>query len=188
RFNLANMENSCSLKPRSSGGLTSTIPTDDHAYHNFSLTPGARLRQYNNHNDSDQTILQPPSICATAMPTTTMSATGSSLFVPFSPTSNSGLQAYTHTRYSFGGTIRTLGAGGRSGSCGGGGRDGDSPEPSGVHPGQVENEESNATGGEDESDGSKLKPSSYTFRRRNAIVEGSEDAPKADDFPDRPSK
>ncbi|KAF9993576.1 hypothetical protein BGZ65_010867, partial [Modicella reniformis] len=26
------------------------------------------------------------------------------------------------------------------------------------------------------------QPSEYTFRRRNAIVEGSEDAPKADDF------
>ncbi|KAF9103517.1 hypothetical protein BGX29_003261 [Mortierella sp. GBA35] len=36
-------------------------------------------------------------------------------------------------------------------------------------------------GGGDATDGDQ--PSEYTFRRRNAIVEGSEEAPKADDFP-----
>jgi len=36
-------------------------------------------------------------------------------------------------------------------------------------------------GGGDTTDGDQ--PSEYTFRRRNAIVEGSDDAPKADDFP-----
>ncbi|KAG0297919.1 hypothetical protein BGZ96_004272, partial [Linnemannia gamsii] len=88
-------------------------------------------------------------------------------------------QVYTsQSHYSFGGAVRTMGASGRSGGCGGGGSDGDSPEPSGVHPGQGENGGSDAASGEDESDGGKPKPSSYTFRRRNAIVEGSEDAPK----------
>ncbi|KAF8929142.1 hypothetical protein BGZ47_001242, partial [Haplosporangium gracile] len=94
-------------------------------------------------------------------------------------------QVYTtQSRYPSGGATRTMGAGGRSGGCGGGGSEGHSPEPSGVHPGQGENEGSDVAGGEDESDGGK-KPSSYTFRRRNAIVEGSEDAPRVDDFSDK---
>ncbi|KAF9904799.1 hypothetical protein EC991_002303 [Linnemannia zychae] len=118
-----------------------------------------------------------------------MGATGLSLFVPYCPKFDCDSQANSRTLYSNGGAIRTMGSGGRNGSCGGSGRDGDSPEPSGVHPGQGENGESNdTTGGEDESDGSKPKPSSYTFRRRNAIVEGSEDAPRVDDFPDGSSK
>ncbi|KAG0024924.1 hypothetical protein BGZ81_007544 [Podila clonocystis] len=63
--------------------------------------------------------------------------------------------------------------GARTNSSGGGGSGGggDSPTGSGdMSPG----------GG----DGDGGEPSEYTFRRRNAIVEGSEDAPKADDFPD----
>ncbi|GJJ73008.1 hypothetical protein EMPS_05366 [Entomortierella parvispora] len=41
-------------------------------------------------------------------------------------------------------------------------------------------------GGGDATDGDQ--PSEYTFRRRNAIVEGSDDAPKADDFPNNSPK
>ncbi|KAF9933139.1 hypothetical protein FBU30_006463 [Linnemannia zychae] len=96
------------------------------------------------------------------------------------------LDSHFQPRYTSGGAVRTMGAGGRSNSCGGGGHDGDSPEPSGVHPGKGENDESNSGDREDESEGGKPKPSSYTFRRRNAIVEGSEDAPRVDDFPDDP--
>ncbi|KAF9369084.1 hypothetical protein CPB97_003931 [Podila verticillata] len=41
--------------------------------------------------------------------------------------------------------------------------------------------------GEDASQAHMLQPSSYTFRRRNAIVEGSEDAPKPSEFSDSAS-
>ncbi|KAF9189672.1 hypothetical protein BGZ51_009401, partial [Haplosporangium sp. Z 767] len=56
------------------------------------------------------------------------------------------------------------------GGSGGGGGDGGATASGGASP-----------GGGDMIDGET--PSEYTFRRRNAIVEGSEDAPKADDFP-----
>ncbi|KAG0326850.1 hypothetical protein BG000_001217 [Podila horticola] len=71
-----------------------------------------------------------------------------------------------HGPSEFQGGARTHSSGG-----GGSGGGGDSPTGSGdMSPG----------GG----DGDGGEPSEYTFRRRNAIVEGSEDAPKADDFPD----
>ncbi|KAF9335411.1 hypothetical protein BG006_000122 [Podila minutissima] len=71
-----------------------------------------------------------------------------------------------HEPSEFQGGARTHSSGG-----GGSGGGGDSPTGSGdMSPG----------GG----DGDGGEPSEYTFRRRNAIVEGSEDAPKADDFPD----
>ena len=87
-----------------------------------------------------------------------------------------------------------MGIGGR-GAIGGG--TGESPDPSsGVHPGNS-GSRSNANGsngsqsasddpdqdmdGMADEDGKKL-PSSYTFRRRNAVVEGSEDAPRAKDY------
>ncbi|KAI1318255.1 hypothetical protein EDD11_006951 [Mortierella claussenii] len=60
---------------------------------------------------------------------------------------------------------------GSAGSGGGGGSDGSgATAPADMNP-----------GGGDATDGDQ--PSDYTFRRRNAIVEGSEDAPKAEDFP-----
>ncbi|KAF9405234.1 hypothetical protein BGZ76_006632 [Entomortierella beljakovae] len=57
---------------------------------------------------------------------------------------------------------------GGGGSGGGGGSDG--PTSDDMTP-----------GGGDSADGDQ--PSEYTYRRRNAIVEGSDEAPKADDFP-----
>ncbi|KAF9347097.1 hypothetical protein BGX26_001397, partial [Mortierella sp. AD094] len=65
------------------------------------------------------------------------------------------------------GGARTHSSGG--GGSGGGG-DGGAVAPDGMNP-----------GGGDATDGDQ--PGDYTFRRRNAIVEGSDDAPKADDFP-----
>lgn len=82
----------------------------------------------------------------------------------------------------FGGA-RTMGAGGRCGGYGGRGGRGDSPVPSGVHPGQEGTNCRDDDADGDESEG-RPAPSSYTFRRRNAIVEGSEDAPRANDFSD----
>ncbi|KAF9997608.1 hypothetical protein BGZ79_008707 [Entomortierella chlamydospora] len=70
------------------------------------------------------------------------------------------------------GNLRTHSSGG--GGSGGGG-DGGATAPDGMNP-----------GGGDATDGDQ--PSEYTFRRRNAIVEGSEDAPKADDFPNSSPK
>ncbi|KAG0367941.1 hypothetical protein BGZ54_002972 [Gamsiella multidivaricata] len=84
--------------------------------------------------------------------------------------------------YVFGGS-RAMGTGGRSSVSAGGRGGGASPVPSGVHPGQEGNDGGNDDVEGDESEGGRPKPSSYTFRRRNAIVEGSEDAPKANDFP-----
>ncbi|KAG0042170.1 hypothetical protein BGZ83_000823 [Gryganskiella cystojenkinii] len=87
-----------------------------------------------------------------------------------------------------------MGAGGR-GTIGGGNGGADSPDPSGVHPGQQGSSDSDGGGngggnsGEDDEnqdftdEGGKKLPSSYTFRRRNAVVEGSEDAPRAKDYP-----
>ncbi|KAF8931028.1 hypothetical protein EDD21DRAFT_412982 [Dissophora ornata] len=99
------------------------------------------------------------------------------------------------------GGARTMGMGmsgrGTSGGNGGvsssGNMDGDSSVASGMHPGEEGaggSDDGDAEGGENE--GGRLTqapvpmptPSPYTFRRRNAIVEGSEDAPKANDFPD----
>ncbi|KAF9406641.1 hypothetical protein BGZ76_006293 [Entomortierella beljakovae] len=78
--------------------------------------------------------------------------------------------------YMFGGA-RTMGASGRSGASGGGG---DNPVPTdGTNGG---GDDGGAEGGE--SEGGKSVPSAYTFRRRNAIVEGSDEAPKSDDFPE----
>ncbi|KAF9360324.1 hypothetical protein BGX26_009794 [Mortierella sp. AD094] len=89
------------------------------------------------------------------------------------------LRPITRSAHLFG-SARAMGAGGRSGVSGGGGRDGDNPVPSeGVNGG---GDDGGAEGGE--SEGGKSVPSAYTFRRRNAIVEGSEEAPKSDDFPD----
>ncbi|KAF9898007.1 hypothetical protein BX616_004615 [Lobosporangium transversale] len=84
------------------------------------------------------------------------------------------------------GTTRTMGTGGRIGGGGGSSQYIDSPVPSSVHPGQDSNADErdcndDTEGGENE--GSKPVPSAYTFRRRNAIVEGSEDAPRANGFP-----
>ncbi|KAF9915521.1 hypothetical protein BX616_006000 [Lobosporangium transversale] len=56
-----------------------------------------------------------------------------------------------------------------AGSGAGGGSDGSGSAPADMNPG-----EGDAGNGD--------QPSDYTFRRRNAIVEGSEDAPKAEDF------
>ncbi|KAG0055609.1 hypothetical protein BGZ83_008043 [Gryganskiella cystojenkinii] len=61
------------------------------------------------------------------------------------------------------------------GGSGGGGGDGGATAPADMSP-----------GGGDANDGDQ--PSEYTFRRRNAIVEGSDDAPKADDFPNNSPK
>ncbi|GJJ70090.1 hypothetical protein EMPS_02439 [Entomortierella parvispora] len=91
-----------------------------------------------------------------------------------------------------GGARVHMGIGGR-GAIGGG--TGNSPDPSsGVHPGQqgrggaASNGSQSASDDADQDmdgmadeDGRKM-PSSYTFRRRNAVVEGSEDAPRAKDF------
>ncbi|KAF9217340.1 hypothetical protein BGZ59_004870 [Podila verticillata] len=86
---------------------------------------------------------------------------------PFSPFNHQWIDdARGHTSEIQGGA-RTHSSGG-----GGSGGGGDSPTGSGDM----------SPGGGDAGDGGE--PSSYTFRRRNAIVEGSEDAPKADDFPD----
>ncbi|KAI1311047.1 hypothetical protein EDD11_003554 [Mortierella claussenii] len=78
---------------------------------------------------------------------------------------------------------------GRSAGAGGlcGGNNGDSPVPSGIHPGQGGNgnhDEEEDGADNDDSKVPKPVPSAYTFRRRNAIVEGSEDAPRASAFPD----
>ncbi|KAG9063624.1 hypothetical protein KI688_003735 [Linnemannia hyalina] len=175
RFDVDTMESSCAYKPRSAGGLTA-----DHAYHSFSLTPAAR--PHRQHRNQDTTIFTPLILQTTS----TLSLTGSPFFSPYCfPSPESDDQVHTiQSRHSSGDAVRTMGAGGRSSGCGGSGSEGDSPEPSGVHPGQGENGGSDAVGGENESDGGK-KPSSYTFRRRNAIVEGSEDAPRLDDFPDK---
>ncbi|KAK3829934.1 MAG: hypothetical protein JOS17DRAFT_212615 [Linnemannia elongata] len=175
RFIVDTVESSCAFKPRSAGGLTA-----DHAYHNFSLAPAAW--SHRQHRNQDTTVFMPLILQTTSI----LSTTGSPFFSPYCfPSPESDNQVYTtQSSHSSGGAIRTMGAGGRSGGCGGGGSEGDSPEPSGVHPGQGENGGSDTAGGEDESDGGK-KPSSYTFRRRNAIVEGSEDAPRVDDFPDK---
>ncbi|KAH7056459.1 hypothetical protein BKA57DRAFT_433958 [Linnemannia elongata] len=175
QFNVDTIEGSCTFKSRSAGGLTT-----DHAYPNFSLTPA--VRPHCQHRNQDTTVFTPLIIQTIS----TLSTTGSPLFSPYCfPSPEFDDQVYaTQSRHSSGDAIRMMGAGGRSGSCGGGGSEGDSPEPSGVHPGQGENGGSDAAGGEDESDGGK-RPSSYTFRRRNAIVEGSEDAPRVDDFPDK---
>ncbi|KAF9929716.1 hypothetical protein FBU30_001284 [Linnemannia zychae] len=62
-----------------------------------------------------------------------------------------------------------------SGGGGSGGGGGTTTAPADMSP-----------GGGDATDGDT--PSEYTFRRRNAIVEGSEDAPKADDFPNNSPK
>ncbi|KAF9094649.1 hypothetical protein BGX23_001818 [Mortierella sp. AD031] len=125
---------------------------------------------------------------------TTSTTTGSGLLLPHCPTGPETQAYFPSSRYSFssrgaGGARTMMAAGGRSGSSGGGGREGDSPEPSGVHPGQGENGEADAGADHaEESEGGKPnKPSSYTFRRRNAIVEGVEDAPRVDDFPDASS-
>ncbi|CAO3569207.1 unnamed protein product [Mortierella alpina] len=72
------------------------------------------------------------------------------------------------------GNARAHSSGG-GGSGGGGGSDG-----SGVAGGDPQ------PGGGDTADGAE--PSEYTFRRRNAIVEGSDDAPKSDDFPNTSPK
>ncbi|KAF9106730.1 hypothetical protein BGX27_009045 [Mortierella sp. AM989] len=84
-------------------------------------------------------------------------------------------QAATRSGIFFSGT-RAMGAGGRSAACGG---RGDNPVPS---------EGANTNGDDDGAEGSeseagKSVPSAYTFRRRNAIVEGSEEAPNYEDFP-----
>ncbi|KAG0216323.1 hypothetical protein BGX31_000638, partial [Mortierella sp. GBA43] len=84
-----------------------------------------------------------------------------------------------HSRASAFGGARTMGAGGRSGGFGGRGGRGDSPVP--AHPSQDDCGDNDEV---DESDRGRPAPSSYTFRRRNAIVEGVEDAPRADDFSD----
>lgn len=180
RFNVDTMESSCTYKSRSAGGLTA-----DHTHHNFSLTPAARPL-HRQHCNQETTAFTPLFIQSTF----TLSTTGSPFFLPYcSLMPDSDDQVYiTQSHHPFGGAVHTMGASGRSGGCGGGGSDGDSPEPSGVHPGQGENGGSDATSGEDESDGGKPKPSSYTFRRRNAIVEGSEDAPRVDDFSDTSSE
>ncbi|KAF9114403.1 hypothetical protein BGX27_010952 [Mortierella sp. AM989] len=92
-------------------------------------------------------------------------------FSPFSP-------SYSHESTECSALIdqqRILRSGARAhssgggGSGGGGGSDG-AADPAGMNP-----------GGGDATDGDQ--PSEYTYRRRNAIVEGSDDAPKADDFP-----
>ncbi|OAQ35566.1 hypothetical protein K457DRAFT_1870374 [Linnemannia elongata AG-77] len=62
-----------------------------------------------------------------------------------------------------------------SGGGGSGGGGGTTTAPADMSP-----------GGGDATEGDT--PSDYTFRRRNAIVEGSEDAPKADDFPNNSPK
>ncbi|KAF9428747.1 hypothetical protein BGZ94_001199 [Podila epigama] len=64
--------------------------------------------------------------------------------------------------------------GARTHSSGGGGSGGGGDSPTGS--GDM------SPGGGDGGDGEQ--PSEYTFRRRNAIVEGSDEAPKADDFTD----
>lgn len=180
RFTMDNAERSCAYKPSSAGGLTS-----NHTYHNFNLTPAARPH-HRQHRNQETTAFTPLFFQTTS----NLSTSGSPFFLPYcSPTLDIDDQVYiTQLHHSFGGAVRTMGAGGRSGGCGGRGSGGDSPEPSGVHPGQGENGGSDAAGGEDESDGGKPKPSSYTFRRRNAIVEGSEDAPRVDDFSDSSSE
>ncbi|KAG0376878.1 hypothetical protein BGX24_007071 [Mortierella sp. AD032] len=69
-------------------------------------------------------------------------------------------------------------SGARTHSSGGGG--------SGGGGGTTTAPEDMSPGGGDATDGDT--PSEYTFRRRNAIVEGSDDAPKADDFPNSSPK
>ncbi|KAF8951275.1 hypothetical protein BGZ46_004081 [Entomortierella lignicola] len=98
---------------------------------------------------------------------------------PFPPTNNNnynnnnGLQGLiARSAHLVGGNVRTMGAGGRSIACGGGRRDGDKPVPSGGA--------NDSTDGE--SDVGKPVPSAYTFRRRNAIVEGLDEAPKVDEY------
>ncbi|KAG0368571.1 hypothetical protein BGZ54_001652 [Gamsiella multidivaricata] len=101
---------------------------------------------------------------------------------PFSPLAPS--NAYDFTESSFNqrqvrpgnllGGARAHSSGG-GGSGGGGGSDGSATAPADMNP-----------GGGDATDGDQ--PSEYTFRRRNAIVEGSEDAPKSDDFPSESPK
>ncbi|KAF9344822.1 hypothetical protein BGX34_005293 [Mortierella sp. NVP85] len=109
--------------------------------------------------------------------------------MPGSPLSPYDLNNYAeyvfprHRRSSSFGGARAMGAGGRCGGYGGRGGRGDSPVPSGVHPGQEGANSSDGDAEGDESEG-RPAPSSYTFRRRNAIVEGSEDAPRAHDFSD----
>ncbi|KAG0001544.1 hypothetical protein BGZ80_005605 [Entomortierella chlamydospora] len=89
------------------------------------------------------------------------------------------LRSISRSALLFGG-VRAMGAGGRSGVSGGGGRAVDNPVPSGGVSKSGDND--GDEGGE--SEGGKPVPSAYTFRRRNAIVEGSEEAPRSDDFPD----
>ncbi|KAF9577021.1 hypothetical protein BGW38_008055 [Lunasporangiospora selenospora] len=78
------------------------------------------------------------------------------------------------------GNDRSSPSGARTHSGNGAGSDGGGSGAPGTSP-----EGSNPGGGEG-AEGET--PSEYTFRRRNAIVEGVDDAPKADDFPSSPPK
>ncbi|KAF9958411.1 hypothetical protein BGZ72_000399 [Mortierella alpina] len=100
-------------------------------------------------------------------------------FSPFTPCeAYQGMEPLPRQRYMRSGqpfgNARAHSSGG-GGSGGGGGSDG-----SGVAGGDPQ------PGGGDTADGAE--PSEYTFRRRNAIVEGSDDAPKSDDFPNTSPK
>ncbi|KAG0278922.1 hypothetical protein BGZ97_009665 [Linnemannia gamsii] len=99
---------------------------------------------------------------------------------PFSPLSPYDSYATTMEESSHHRSIRSGNpfSGARTHSSGGGGSGGGggtTTAPADMSP-----------GGGDATEGDT--PSDYTFRRRNAIVEGSEDAPKADDFPNNSPK
>ncbi|KAF9945243.1 hypothetical protein BGZ65_010982 [Modicella reniformis] len=154
------------LKHRSAGGFLS-----------FAEPSSATLSSFYQSHQYQGPVPLPPAILRVNMPGSPLS--------PYEPNNYSEYVFPRSLRSSsvFGGA-RTMGTGGRFGGGGGGGRHGDTPVPSGIHPGQEGPDSIDGDAEGDESEGGRPTPSSYTFRRRNAIVEGSEDAPRADDFSD----
>jgi hypothetical protein len=96
-------------------------------------------------------------------------------YTPSDPYESLSHSSFHHLRHSINNSLFGARTHSNIGGSGGGGGDGGATAPADMSP-----------GGGDGTDGAE--PSEYTFRRRNAIVEGSEDAPKADDFPNNSPK
>ncbi|KAF8923298.1 hypothetical protein BGZ58_003112 [Dissophora ornata] len=131
------------------------------------------LLSYSTTTQQRESSLASPLLLPTLPPVVQRIDMAGSPFSPFSP-SNGPYGCYEENSFSQrrhlhpGQLLRAHSSGG--GGSGGGGGDGSATAPADMTP-----------GGGDSTDGDQ--PSEYTFRRRNAIVEGSDDAPKADDFP-----
>ncbi|CAO3563973.1 unnamed protein product [Mortierella alpina] len=118
----------------------------------------------------------PPQAVAPSLDTT------DPLLAPLNLGRRSSLRAAQASQFTtIGGTAQMLVMSGSMGS-GGIGRDGLSPMSSVTYTERIA-ERSRRVGTEEEGEGSHCPtPTPYTFRRRNAIVEGTEDAPRAIDF------